>query len=207
MIRKMGDFEVIQRIQDGMFNATKLFKQWNSDPLRPKRDLSKFWELENVKDFIGVLMEEENLHTLSEVYVKSKASRGENAGTWVHPILFVKMAMWINPKFEYHVIKFIHDQLIEYRHLAGNNYRGLTDRVIQFKDHDFVKLAKALNYIVFSRHSKGIRQTASSAQLKELAELQEKASFLIEMGYVSNFDELLQSLRKMYRNKHSQFNG
>ena len=29
MIRKMGNFNVIQRTKDGMFNATDLSKQWN----------------------------------------------------------------------------------------------------------------------------------------------------------------------------------
>ncbi len=30
MIRPMGNFNVIQRTKDGMFNATDLLKQWNS---------------------------------------------------------------------------------------------------------------------------------------------------------------------------------
>ena len=30
MIRKMGNFEVIQRTKDGFFNATALLKQWNN---------------------------------------------------------------------------------------------------------------------------------------------------------------------------------
>ena len=29
MIRKMGNFDVIQRTKDGFFNATTLLKQWN----------------------------------------------------------------------------------------------------------------------------------------------------------------------------------
>ena len=37
MIRKMGDFEVVQRTKDGMFNATGLLKQWNNIPINPKR--------------------------------------------------------------------------------------------------------------------------------------------------------------------------
>lgn len=34
-------------------------------------------------------------------YHKSRANKGDNAGAWMHPILFVDFAMWINPKFKY----------------------------------------------------------------------------------------------------------
>ena len=29
MKRKMGNFDILQRTSDGMFNATELLKQWN----------------------------------------------------------------------------------------------------------------------------------------------------------------------------------
>lgn len=55
MKRKMGNYEVIQRTKDGMFNATDLLKQWNKVPGNPKRGLDKFWEQDNVKEFIETL--------------------------------------------------------------------------------------------------------------------------------------------------------
>ncbi|MBC7407182.1 MAG: KilA-N domain-containing protein [Arcicella sp.] len=39
--------------------------------------------------------------------IKSKANKGVNAGTWMHPILFIDFAMWINPKFKVKVLKFV----------------------------------------------------------------------------------------------------
>lgn len=59
-------------------------------------------------------MEEENLHTQNSVYVKSKARSDRGGGTWMHPILFVKFAMWLNPRFEVQVIKFVYDQMLKY---------------------------------------------------------------------------------------------
>ena len=206
MIRKMGDFEVIQRTQDGMFNASWLLNQWNNNLENPQRSLKDFWKLQSVNEFMNVLIEEENLHGVNLPYVKSKASRGNNAGTWMHPILFIKFAMWLNPRFEYFVIKFVHDQLIEFRHLAGDNFKRLSSAVKTITDNspdNYKKVAKMLNYIVFNKHTHGIRQYASSQQLRELSELQEKAAFLIEMEYVNSMEELRDALRKIYQSKYS----
>lgn len=201
MVRKIGNLTVNQRTKDGMFNATGLINQWNSIKGNPQRDISKFWEQDNVKAFIEVLMNEENLHTPIEVYVKSKASRGENAGTWVHPILFLKLAMWINPRFEYYVIKFVYDQLIKQRHLAGDNYLGLTSALTMFSNVNYKQVAKGINYIVFGVHKDGLRQTANEQQLNELTNLQQKLAFAIEMGYIKSYDELINEMRRMWHLK------
>src|SRR5690554_4776115 len=98
LVRQMGEFQVRQRTSDKMFNATSLLKQWNDVPSNPNRDLSKFWESSKVDEFLDALVDEGVLHTPKEGYVKSRASRGQNAGTWMHPYLFIKFAMWLNPR-------------------------------------------------------------------------------------------------------------
>ena len=57
--------------------------------------------------------------------------------------------MWINPKFEYFVIRFVYDQLIEFRYSAGDHYIGLTRALTMFDNVDQAKVAKGLNYIEF----------------------------------------------------------
>lgn len=64
-------------------------------------------------------MERENLNTQDSTYLKT---RGKNGGTWMHPILFIDFAMWINPSFKYDVLKFVYDELIKFRNLAGDAY-------------------------------------------------------------------------------------
>lgn len=203
MVRKMNNFSILQRTKDGMFNATNLLNQWNNTKDNPKRDLKDFWDLKGVNEFIDVLVLEENLHGVNLPYVKSKASRGENAGTWMHPILFIKFAMWLNPKFEYFVIKFVYDELIKYRHSAGDNYRSLTSSAQKLDGVDFIKIAKALNYIVFNRHDENLRQLATKEQLKELSDLQSKLAFAIDMGYIRTFDQLINEMRRVWEYKYN----
>ena len=213
MVRKMGDFEVIQRTKDGMFNASSLIKQWNT-AAKMKKNINHFEELSSTKEFIQELENQVIRNSVlpdSQVLIKTRSktnNRGvkEPGEVWMHPYLFIDFAMWLNPKFKLQVIKFIHDQLIEFRHLAGDNYKSLSGAVAKFSSNNpdvYQTIAKMLNYIVFGKHESGIRQFASSHQLKELSGLQEKAAFLIEMGYVETFDQLRNALRKIYRKKHN----
>jgi hypothetical protein len=209
MLRKMGQFDVKQRTKDGYFNATDLLRQWCVN--NERKDIDQFLRLEQTKIFMEVLELEENLdsynsrkNTLSSTYeiVKGNKKKGISNEYWMHPILFIKFAMWINPRFEYFVIKFVYDQLIEYRHSAGDNYKGLTASAQKFIDVDYIRLAKALNYVIFGKHENGIRQTASQIQLKELSEIQHKLSFAIDMGFIKSFDQLISTLAEIYRNKY-----
>lgn len=120
MKRPMGSFLVEQRTKDSMFNATNLLKQWN-EASGEKKEITKFFDNDNTKEFISALMEEEKLNTQNSAYLKA---RGKNGGTWMHPILFVKFAMWLNPRFEVQVIKFVYDQMLKYRNDAGDALKG-----------------------------------------------------------------------------------
>lgn len=61
LTRKMGDFNVNQRIGDGMFNATELLKQWN-DPIkavgRKGKRIDDFLKIDSTQDFLSALKEE-----------------------------------------------------------------------------------------------------------------------------------------------------
>lgn len=84
MTRPMGCFSVEQRTKAAIFNATALLRQWN-ESTGERKEISKFFENANTKEFISALLEEENLNTQNSAYLKS---RGRNGGTWMHPILF-----------------------------------------------------------------------------------------------------------------------
>ena len=202
MIRQMGGLDVHQRTDNGMFNATSLLKQWNNKT-GMRKEVSKFMALEQTKDFLDVLVEEENLDTHKSAYVNSKASRGENVGTWMHPFLFIKFAMWINPRFEYNVIKFVYDELIKNRHDAGDMYRTLSSSGMRLKGYKFDEVAKALQWIVFNKTGKNLRQTATQEQLRELAELQNKLAFAIDMGYIRSYEQLISEMRKIWNDKNN----
>ena len=204
LTRNMGDFKVNQRTSDGMFNATELLKQWN-DQSGQQKQIIHFSENSNTKEFIEALILEEDLKERNSVLIKS---RGKNGGTWMHPILFIKFSMWINPRFEVKVLKFVYDELIKYRNDAGDNYVLLSKSISKIVNNAFLpvaiqNIAKAINHIVFNKHLAGIRNIeASEEALRELSSLELKLSELIEDGFITTYDQLIAYLRKQWNNKY-----
>lgn len=202
MLRPMGCFSVEQRTKDGMFNATALLKQWN-ESAGEKKEITKFFENSNTKEFIQALMEEENLNTQNSAYLKTRGKY--NGGTWMHPILFVKFAMWLNPRFEVKVIKFIYDQMIAYRNEAGDAYRELSAAVAKIVTPNFMvsamrQTAEAINWCVFNQHETAIRNKhGEEVKMRQLFELERKVASLIEEGFITKFDDMMEYLRNQWR--------
>jgi len=189
MIRKMGQFKVHQRTSDAMFNATCLAKQWN-ESTGQRKDSGDFMRLKSTKEFINALESEESVTGFTVTIVQ----RGKNAGTWMHPLLFIDFAMWLNPTFKVKVLQFVHDQLIEFRHLAGDNYSKLTkamkDHFKEAKMHHFINISKQMNKRVFGKHDKELRQLANKEQLNHMQKLEDDMVMLIERGFVKDYYEL-----------------
>ena len=202
----MGCFSVEQRTKDGMFNATALLKQWN-ESAGEKKELKKFFENQNTKKFISALIEEENLNGEKSAYLTSRGKY--NGGTWMHPILFVKFAMWLNPRFEVKVIKFIYDQMIAYRNGVGDAYRELSIAVAKIVAPNFMQsamkqIAQAINYCVFNEHETAIRNKhGEESKMRQLFELERKVASLIDEGFITKFDNVIEYLRNQWRRTNS----
>lgn len=209
MKRPMGQFEVLQRTSDGYFNATKLLEQWNKSS-NDKRYLDNFWKGHHLVELMSEIAENElGFKSVDFTELKntlSVAKRGKNgSGTWMHPILFIKFAMYINPRFEYQVIKFVYDELIKNRHLAGDNYNILTAAIAKLPNADYKEVAKAIQWIVFNMTGKNLRQSATQEQLKEISEIEHSLAFSIDMGLVKDQFSLMNLLREMYNKKYRKF--
>ena len=100
----------------------------------------------------------------------------------MHPVLFVKFAMWLNQRFEVQVIKFVYDEMIKYRNEAGDAYNKLGSAVSKIVRKDFMpqamqKAGEALNWIVFNEHERNIRnQYGEEKKQRELYELERKVA-------------------------------
>lgn len=202
----MGDFNVTQRTKDSMLNGTLLLKQWN-ESVGMKKEVKDFFNNKNTKEFLQVLENDKDfLNGGNSPYLKS---RGKNGGTWMHPYLFIKFAMWINPKFELQVIKFVYDEMIKYRNEAGNAYKELGGAVGKLVGKSFMpqamkKVSQALNHIVFNNHETGIRNKhGSEEKQRELFQLENKIADLINEGFINSYENLIGYLRKQWKSKNT----
>lgn len=204
MIRPMGEFKVTQRTKDGFFCATELLAQWN-EKSGMKKEVTKFFDLQSTSELIKVIMERENLNTQDSTYLKT---RGKNGGTWMHPILFIDFAMWINPSFKYDVLKFVYDELIKFRNLAGDAYPRMCAAVYTILPKEVFKqkvsdLAKSLNIIVYGKHESEMHnKIGDEAKIREMYELEQQIAQWIELGFIKNYQELKQALTKVYYQRH-----
>ena len=198
MNRSLGDLQVNQRTKDGMFNATSLLKQWNKLNNSGKT-LDNFFENKSTQEFIDSIIEAEDLNTRNSVYLRTRGKY--NGGTWMHPYLFIDFAMWLNPKFKVNVIRFVYDELIKNRHKAGDNYKLLSSSGVKLRGYSFSEIATAMNWIVFDKKGKDLRQSATQEQLQELNDLQTQLSFAIDMGYIKSYPQLISEMQEIYRMK------
>lgn len=204
MVRPMGDFKVTQRTKDGFFCATSLLAQWNKKS-GMKKEVTKFFELQSTSELVKVIMERENLNTQDSTYLKT---RGKNGGTWMHPILFIDFAMWINPSFKYDVIKFVYDEMIKFRNLAGDAYLSMCRAVRSILSEDVFRekikdLAHSLNIIVYGKHESEIRnKVADERKLRELYDLEANIARWIELGFIKDYKGLKEALTKVYYQKY-----
>lgn len=201
-------------MSDGYFSADELLRQWNSVTTNPERKMVRFLESPKTKEFIEEIARNESqsalVHYADIEIVKTVKGRNTKNGrtqdeVYMHPYLFLDFCMWINVKFKYKVIKFVQDELIKNRHLAGDNYRSLSASASKFKGVDYINIAKGLNWIVFNKHYKSIRDYATDSELNELHNLEDKLAFAIDMGLIKTYDELITTMRKMYNDKYQKF--
>jgi hypothetical protein len=123
--------------------------------------------------------------------------------TWCNPYIFVLIALELNPEIYAKMVIWLTDELLLNRIEAGDFCKALNRSIQIFNPTaiQYITLAKALNHIVFNKHEPGIRNTGTKEQLKELAAIEEKLAFAIDMEYIKTFDSLIIELRKIYNLK------
>lgn len=217
MRRQMGVFAVFQRTSDGYFNGNELIRQWNLS-YGKKKTVKEYLSLKDTKSFSETIQCRESPTRESSdaenqmVIFYEKKGRNTSKGrtkdeTWMHPLLFIDFAMWINPEFKYDVLKFVSDQMLHYRNEAGEAYKAMSTSVSKIvKDNMkglMPNIAKALNHIVFGEHHSMIRnEYGSEDKQRELWALERKIADLIDDGFITSYDGLISYLRKKWTDKY-----
>lgn len=111
---------VRQKSKSEFFNVNDLFKVGNK--WRAANEMSTLtfnqWKASNQsKDFISSLENE-----FGKVIYASHGRKGE---TWVHPFIFIDVALYLNPKLKIEVYKWLYDCLLKYRNNSGDSYKKM----------------------------------------------------------------------------------
>jgi len=145
MKRELFGNEIKQQSKTGFFSATDLTNVGNK--WRFNNDMAIF----NLPLFLkskGTLIFITELENKYGIAISK--SKGRNSQTWVHPLLFIDIALSINPKLKIEVYEWLFDNLIKFRNDSGDSYREMTAAIwIRFKNkREFPKyIIRVANYI------------------------------------------------------------
>ena len=122
MKRPIFGSHISQHSKTEMFSATDLAKVGNK--WRIVNDLEPF----TMKSWLNNKSTKEFISELEDKYGKGnvkKSARGKGSHTWFHPLLFIDMALAINPKLKIEVYDYLFDNLIKYRNEGGDSYKKM----------------------------------------------------------------------------------
>ncbi len=80
-------------------------------------------------------------------------TRGRTGVTWVHPLIFIDIALSINPKLKIEVYEWLFDNLIKYRNDSGDSYKQMCAAIFSRygNKREFPKyIQRVANYIKVS---------------------------------------------------------
>ena len=162
---------VRQNHKTGMFNANDLHKLANEhraiEGLKPKQ-LNQYFILDSTEDLINEIC----LTEVIKLDDAKKSARGKNGGTWVHPVVFVDLAMWYSPKLKVRIINWVLDGLMEVRDESGDSFKRMNKTLARtFEDEfnnplQYIKVSKAIAEACNVGEGTDKWQNASKAQLK-----------------------------------------
>lgn len=117
MKRVFFDGHISQQSKSSFFSATDLIKAGNRWRVLNHLPLFSF------RNWLLTKQTKEFIETLELQFGKIKInSKGKNLHTWVHPYLFIDIALAIDPKLKIEVYGWLYDHLLQYRNDSGDSY-------------------------------------------------------------------------------------
>lgn len=121
MKRKIFGVEVAQKSKSEFFSATDLVRAgnvWRRNNKMTDFNLSLWLMQKSTKEFIDEL-------TLKYGNPIIKG-RGRSSNTWVHPYLFIDLALAISPKLKLETYDWLYDYLLKYRNNSGDSFKKMS---------------------------------------------------------------------------------
>lgn len=126
MKRELFGSEISQQSKIGFFSATELVNagnKWRHDNGYNQFNLSQYIKSKSTVEFVQELTKKYG--------VVVSNGRGRNSNTWVHPLLFIDIALAINVKLKIEVYEWLFDNLIKFRNDSGDSYKEMSAAIFQ----------------------------------------------------------------------------
>lgn len=180
MTRELFGMPISQKSKSEFFSATDLSKagsKWRmANGYDTTFNLSAYLNNKTTKEF----MEELEKRTGKKPIIKG---RGRGVHTWVHPYLFIDIALAISPKLKLEAYEWLFDKLLEYRNDSGDSYKRMCGALYNrtSKKSEFHKnMPKVADYI---KMECGVKDwnTATEQQLKLRDRIHDNVALLCDV--------------------------
>lgn len=108
---------------------------------KEKFNLSQYLKNKSVLEFIEELQYQYPTERIIEV-----KGKGRSSVTWVHPLLFIDIALSIDPKIKVGVYRWLQDELVKYRNDSGDSYKKMVGSLFD-RTTDKVRFSKSIQEI------------------------------------------------------------
>lgn len=163
MKRELFGSEISQNSKNLFFSATDLVKAgnvWRSSNKMPLFNMSEWLRNDSTIEFMKELEKQFPIIKVS--------GRGRGSHTWVHPLLFIDMALAISPTLKVEVYKWLYDNLIGFRNESGDSYKEMCGALFVHSKRKDMFAKNITELVIRIKHScnvKGDWEHATEAQL------------------------------------------
>lgn len=178
MKRQLFGYEISQKSKSEFLSATDLVRAGNyyrSLNREPLFSIESYYKSIEFKEFEKALKEK-----YGEV---RQTGRGKSNHTWVHPLIFIDIALKISPALKIEVYEWVVDNLIKYRNESGVSYKKMCGVLFEKTKspstfHKFIE--KIADKIKLACHVKDWNE-ATEDQLKKREKIQDNISLLSDI--------------------------
>ena len=179
MKRELFGQEIQQQSKTEFFNATDLIRAGNI--FRRNKGISVF----NLTAYLNSKETKIFISALENNYGKPciLKGRGRSGVTWVHPLLFIDLALTIDPQLKIEVYQWLMDNLIKFRNESGDSYKKMAG-ALYFNCKNKSKFPKVIiKYAEKIKKACDVKdwQTATEIQLKLRDKIHENIALLSDV--------------------------
>ena len=145
--------------------------------------------------FIEMTEKEGVAKVLKGLQVYKTTGARENKSTFANPYIWILLAMELNPMIYAAVVTWLTDSLIFDRIEAGDEFKPMNNAIKSIvQNPDYKKYAIAINEKVFGKHLTGMRNLASSQELRKITKIEQFISQGINMKMIKDDNQIMYAI-------------
>lgn len=199
MQREIMGITIRQKHKTGFFSVSDVERFGNAHRMQ------KGLQIQKATDYFRRPATKEFIEQLKEEYgIVQTGGKGRGKEKWVHPFIFIDLALWYSPELKVKVYQWIYDNLTVFRDNSGESFKKMTSAILENCDLKLsatVVIPKVARFIynIVGVTGKDKWETATEEQLKLRDEIQ--TAITTATYFTSDIEDILSKVSEKVFNK------